>query len=193
MKLEEWNYPVFQQMEVNMLVLGIDPSSNFIGLAIVEIDLKTFTPKIINTHCINLKSIRDFPDNKEPIYYKAYVVRKYMMNLLGEYAFDKVVYEKPFINRLFMNAFPPVNSITTVMLECIHSFDPTIAITPYSPKEIKKGVGDAKADKDKMKILVNNLDWVDINIDGISEHEIDALAVIHNYKNHFKTNKHNLI
>jgi len=159
-----------------MKILGVDPSTNFIGMALFTIDDKTLD--IINiepfTYSLDKPAVSHMPN---------YVVDR-LLRLDKEFYeyvrnnnIDWLAIEAGFINRLRPAAFGPLSkSIHTLESAFIRATN-TRNITEYAPTLVKSYLKTESGTKEDMLKAVAGNKELNKYILGQSEHAIDAIAI----------------
>jgi Holliday junction resolvasome RuvABC endonuclease subunit len=166
------------------VILSIDPGINNCGLAVIDLNKKF---KVLET--LNVRNTRKFsPEEKEveAVYgnrvVKVKAIHKAILDLLDEYDIDEVVLEAPFYNALTPVAFSSLLEVIVSIKYCI-IIEKELGFTLIEPLVIKKLFANrAQAKKDYMReMLYSRVENKDIlmkkDIEELTEHEIDAIAV----------------
>lgn len=167
-------------------ILGVDPSSTMVGFCYMNIELPT--GRIVHTLAWSLDLHRtDYysAPNAECVgdrVERIHALYKYIIDFLPSYSPDFIVCESPFSNIKFPQAGLTLSEVFSSIKLAIGHWNPCKTMYMLPPKSAKKELGDANADKTKMKNLVRgilphiNLSK-DIGYESIDEHAIDAIAV----------------
>lgn len=161
-----------------MIILSIDPGTIHLGITIFKLD------KDLNIE--NLKTIELLlkEDNKNitmpNLSYRVHKFSKEFRELLKEYHPNTVAFETPFINFRRPASVIPLAMIMGLITTIALDYDPYIYIHKISPSEVKNAIG-AKGNSDKdgvLKAIKKNKEISKhINLDNISDHEVDSIAV----------------
>jgi len=167
---------------MSIRIMGIDPSSNYIGLTILNIDAKTFNIIDIITSVLDMSHITQTSNLMSLMHEKQIYLDIVFTGMLIDIAPDVVAIESPFINVRRPNAVIPLASMISVMTTRIKTVNPCILTRLYSPKAAKVVAG-AKGNADKtdvLKALKKNTDLMSMlpgNIDSYTDHETDSIAI----------------
>ena len=167
-------------------IIGIDPGSSFLGLAIMNVDLYTGTIHAIETHTITPATVyqgmqyvggraSDLDSSG-----RTNLIAPQVAYYLRLYQPVAVAIETPFYNRRFPGAFAVLqHQLTTLCNNVIIPTLPYVDIHGYAPMVIKKAVGaKVRGGKEAVRLAVADLglDAFVNNYHSISEHEVDAIA-----------------
>ena len=157
-------------------IIGIDPGTNT-GIAVYTIDTN-FNILNIDTYTILLNNYVNEDNTVLGKDSERYLVLGNLIEeLLEKYNPIAIALESAFINKKFMGSGMKVMGYISVILYVIKKFNPNILLCKLAPKSVKKKAGDATANKDKMKELVNETILQYIDIEKESEHSIDAISI----------------
>lgn len=177
-----------------MRILGIDPGSNDLGIAIIEVHPETFEPKAVYASTIHLKKLLHLYEQCEQIHgekiAKLFALEKAMKKLLQAWMPDVVVSESPYMGK-FPAAYAALVECLSAIRRALHEHDPNMPLHTLDPATIKAylGVSGKSGDKDKIyEALCGHKELVQaIDLDELDEHAHDALAVAHaKYKRLFE-------
>jgi len=161
-------------------IIAIDPGNN-VGVTIYTLNDTTYDIVNIVTTTVTLSN-RVAVDNKtssimlERIHY----LNEYFYKLLEEYEPLVVVSEAAFLNSRFPKAVMQLSQYIASVELAIRKFDKHIKLLRYPPKLIKKNIGaTGNADKEAMLKCVKTIKNITkfIDVETVSEHEIDSLAI----------------
>jgi len=167
-------------MNDDFKILAIDPSSYFVGIALLTIDSGTYELKSIETGLLNIGVKKEVSSTHNPRFDRILLLEKLIAKILHENKPLVLTYERGFHNSKTPGAFEPlIMSTTTIINKALNIF-PNITIIPFSPGKVKNAMGaKGNCNKDEMKEACRTnkrlLKFVDTT--KISEHEIDAVAV----------------
>lgn len=167
-------------------LVGIDPGTDNLGLAVLTIDPKTY--EIIETTAATYRGGRlEHYDVRVSAIQGDRLARllAHRCNLVERFAEIKptmVASEAPFYNRLRPNAYGPLVESLWVIKEAVWSYDGTMALREIDPPTVKKGVMAKELKgkepmKDALKALHQELRLSEAQIDAMDEHSVDAVAV----------------
>ena len=159
-------------------IVGIDPSTNYVGLANFFIDSKTFEIVAIDTTTITLANIVA-PDNLTRQEFANQYLFSFLTEYFSTYPVIGLAIESAFINKFRISSYGPLTRIIqTIHMSYRDVYGNINRIIEYAPLLVKKHIGkEFFIDKDGTKnaILQSNLkNYIRPNI---SEHEYDAIAI----------------
>ena len=162
----------------NFSIIGIDPSTNYVGLANFIIDSNTFKIINIDTTTINLVNIVP-PYN----YNRQEFANLYLFNFLVDY-FNMypalgLAIESAFINKFRISSYGPLTkTIQTVQMAYNTVYGNINRIVAYAPLLVKKHIGkEYFTDKLGTQNAILNSHLSNYIRPNISEHEYDAIAI----------------
>ena len=177
-------------------ILCSDPSSNYVGIAILNINSNTMEINNIDTMLFNLNVVKHEVLNYDAVTHRIRLLEKLFARLVRAYNPIILAFERGFHNPRTPGSFAPLLMSTTTMVNTTLRFNPMVHIEAFSPGEVKNAMGQkGNCKKDVMKKaclespIINK--YVDAN--AITEHEIDACAVGLCALNHYKRVKITLL
>ncbi|KQC09361.1 MAG: crossover junction endodeoxyribonuclease RuvC [Candidatus Cloacimonas sp. SDB] len=147
-----------------MIILGIDPGSNFCGYGVLEID----KGKIIAAGCdvIKIKKTLKLAE-------KLYEIHKGISCIISKYKPDIAAVESIFYGKNISSAFTLGHARGAILLALAQQ---GIPITEFSPREVKKSVvGNGNASKEQVQYMVQKI--LNLKNEPRSQDATDALAV----------------
>ncbi len=163
-------------------VITIDPSTTNVGIVISAINQRTF--KIIKTNNYTF-----IPDKNAELDERLWIIYKHMTDLFNRVKPDYVIHETSFSGRLSPAAAAPLAmTIWNIRLAYMNLKGSTRGLFKIPPISIKAAVGNTKADKDEMLILVKSLKELKPFLTGLeTEHEIDAIAILYTFLKYIRS------
>jgi len=147
-----------------MIILGVDPGTNFTGFGIIKTNKNTFT-KIVNG-LIKLPANKTLPEKLEIIYGE-------LNKLVKTYKPDEFAIETAFYGKNVQSAMKIGYARGVSILAAIHNKVPT---SEYSPREVKKSVvGNGAASKEQVSFMIKSL--LKLKNEKMKFDESDALAI----------------
>lgn len=173
------------ELDVPYRILSVDPGTDTIGFAIVDLDLATFE--------ITITYARTLATNKRrlinPLYEQAHgtsyakrtLIQKHASYLLHRFEPHAMAVESPFLGRL-PQAFEALIEVRTFLRRALVKYDVGMSMELYSPTHVKNAVGVSGKSKDKndMTEALRKLDvtWGEgVSLEALDEHSVDAIAV----------------
>jgi len=159
----------------NYTIIGIDPGSNT-GVSIYTLDANTNAIVNIETSLYVLGNYCE----ENTLFNRVNILNKICNSLYDNYMPVAVGMETAFLNSRFPKAVMQLSQYIAITEYSFYTKHPFIKIYNYPPKLIKMCIGaGGNAKKDDMTLAVKNIPEIanNINIDSLSEHEIDALAI----------------
>lgn len=171
------------------IIYGIDPGSIRLGLSLCRYDFKHDKILSISTTTIAVDKLCVDPMQTDVRGAKAARLTALSELLYGRMCIDRPVVlslEAPFYNRLRPNAYGTLVETSDAIKLAYNRYSPILPLHPYPPLVVKKAVG-VKKSIGKENVTMAMLDIEEIcthlpaNLTGMSEHEIDAVAVCYTY------------
>ncbi len=147
-----------------MIILGIDPGSNFCGYGILKIENR----KITAAGCDVIKVAQSLSLGK-----KLHEIHTEICKVIEEYKPDIAAVESIFYGKNIRSAFTLGHARGTILLALAQH---NIPISEFSPREVKKSVvGNGNASKEQVQYMVQRI----LNLKEIpaSQDAADALAI----------------
>tara|TARA_B100000929_G_scaffold259610_1_gene223466 strand:- start:5185 stop:5784 length:600 start_codon:yes stop_codon:yes gene_type:complete len=174
-------------------ILSIDPGSDTLGIALIDVDLCHFTATLVHANTLNAtRAIRQFPFTVE-----TFGERQARLNThasgLRDYLFSArphcVISEAPYMGR-FPQAFETLVECMYMMRGVVAEYDPSMCMETIDSPSAKKAVGapgkrpkgmSKEAYKETVRHGIRALPKLHLApgvlIDHCDEHAIDAIAV----------------
>ena len=166
-------------MKDNITLLGIDPGTSTLGLAIFHLNTELEIVKI-ETRCINTtKEKTKFRENAN-LEYRIAVIGHEIEAALTTYRPVGMAIEMPFINPRRIGSVIPLARLLGVLMDRSIQSNPYRMIYKKSPSEVKNAVGArGGADKDAVLAAVQNIKEISdlIKLEDLTDHEVDAIAI----------------
>lgn len=161
-------------------IMGIDPGSRNLGIAIFYINSYTLDIEEIIPIPISLNKYFIYSSNKSSLTNRLHYLRQEFKEILEAYNPVAISIESGFINPRMPGAVIPLASAITIMSSVIMQYDMDISIIDYPPSIIKKAVG-ANPLGNKSPVfnaLSKNKEISNIvNLDLLTEHCVDSIAI----------------
>lgn len=160
----------------NFNLIGIDPGTNT-GISVFEVNTQLELVNI-KTFDINLNKYADENSNgltKDVDRYLA--LFDLVTEVVTTYKPRAVAIESAFINNKFKGSGLKLAGYVSVVITAIKKQDKNIILCKLAPKSVKKFMGDATANKDKMLAMLGNELSNFIDVTTMSEHTIDATSI----------------
>lgn len=149
-----------------MLILGIDPSLRYTGLAILDTDLH---------HILYTRTIRT--SRIEPMQFRLDHIYSHIREIIALHQIREVAIETQYMGR-YAAALKIAMAYAACLLACEHH-DHIVRIGHYSPACIKKNIArHGRADK-KMVIEAVRCIYPHPTLASIDSHMADAIALAH--------------
>ena len=152
-------------------LLGVDPGTNILGYAIVEVEQKKL--QLIDMGVIYLKKMQDHQDKLQHIFER-------LQSIIEIYQPREMAIEAPFYGKNPQSMLKLGRAQGVAIAAAITK---GVRITEYSPKKIKQSVtGNGNAAKEQVAAMLSNI--LDFKLDGYYLDATDALAtaVCHFYQ-----------
>ncbi len=146
-----------------MIILGVDPGSNFTGYAVIKNDKNIITR--ITSGVIKLPSVKSLSQKLEIIYDE-------LNKIIRKHSPDEFVIETAFYGKNVQSTLKIGYVRGVSILAAAHN---KVPVNEYSPREIKKAVvGNGAAAKEQVNFMVKNILKID---EKMKYDESDALAI----------------
>jgi len=170
-------------------IIGIDPGTTTVGVAIVDVTLEY---KIVNieTILIDAKYV-NVNNNYTSLYNRLSYIENRIYEIIQTYRPHMVSHENAFLFHMRPGAYGPLSQSILAITNGIYKANPYMYIQGFAPKYIKKIFSDkGTSDKDGMLSYMRGINEITdlINIERISEHEIDAIAIVFTMIDHVQNN-----
>jgi len=173
----------------NFYIMGVDPGSRTLGVCMMEL-----SPELdivsVSTHNVIIDS-EDNVSMCENIVYRMRKLRFIIQSLYTIYNPAIISMESSFINASRMGAVIPLTKSIALLESVLNELDRFIKMTTIPPSVIKKVFKARQKGKEAVtEALENNSELshlVDVN--KMSEHEIDATAIAFTLREYLKVNK----
>jgi Holliday junction resolvasome RuvABC endonuclease subunit len=165
-------------MQPRIYLAGIDPSTNYIGLSIFEINPVDFKITGIHTRTINTADLITYNNIDRQEYVNNFLY-KYFTDLFRNIPIYYLAIESAFINKFRISSYGPLTRvIQTIRLAYVNTYRLN-HVVEYAPLYIKKTIGkEFYYDKEGTKQAVLSIPDIRKYINSnLSEHEYDALAI----------------
>ncbi len=147
-----------------MIILGIDPGTNYTGYGIIKQDKNSLT-RIANG-LIKLPA-------SQPISLRLEIIYDELNNIIKKYKPDEFAIETAFYGKDVQSAMKIGYARGVSILAAVHNKLPT---SEYSPREVKKSVvGTGAASKEQVSYMIKTI--LEIKEEKMRSDESDALAV----------------
>lgn len=168
--------------------IAIDPGSRTLGLAVLEYDFETNTLTVLFTRCLSLDEgmshLQYMVDLVGTRRARLYLIHRFLTEQIREWCPGFVIMETPYMGS-FAQVFKVLVEIEQTIGAIVSDFGNGIALLKIDPSTVKKtiGVSGKSGDKSLMLAAVKGLSNLvlkeGIDLDLITEHEVDAIAVGH--------------
>lgn len=171
------------------IVYGIDPGSIRLGLSVFTLHFKTYQILDIHTETIEVDKLYVDPNLVDVRGYKTARLMELSNLLYDKMCVDQPVVlsiESPFYNRFRPNAYGTLVETTDYIKLAYNNYNNMLPLHSYPPLTVKKAVGvkksKGKENVSKAIMAIGELTChLPHNLTGMSEHEIDAVAVAYTY------------
>jgi crossover junction endodeoxyribonuclease RuvC len=155
-------------MSKNYKILGVDPGTNIMGYAILQVDNKDL--KLITMGVVNLKSYPDHQTKLKEIYLQ-------LQEIIETYLPSQMAVEAPFYGKNIQSMLKLGRAQGVCMAAAITM---GLDIIEYSPKKIKQSItGNGNASKEQVSAMLTNLLSVNLNNEYLDATDALATAVCH--------------
>jgi crossover junction endodeoxyribonuclease RuvC len=148
-----------------MIILGIDPGYDRLGIAVIEKNTKG-KEKLLHSNCLQTSA-------KDDISIRFLAIGTEVARIIKEYKPEAVALETLFITKNQKTAMRVAEARGVIIYEAVRA---GIPIFEYSPMQIKSAItSDGKSDKERIIKMVHIL--IDIPAKKTVDDEYDAIAV----------------
>lgn len=169
-----------------------DPGLNNIGLAVFNVVFDDRTPYIesIYAETLTTKNVKEITGYDVDLTEEQFVKKKNMVASVAKFVQDEnpciFVTETAFFDRLHPTSYAILSTIISEVFDEVLQHDPNIVLGKLAPKAVKKVFGIAgQKGKDPVKdavVCVKEItDVLTVDIETLSEHAIDAIAIGYAY------------
>lgn len=149
---------------MGLRILGIDPGTNFLGFAVIEVNQKK--PTLMEMGVLKLKYVQDPHQKLNQIYVS-------VTNLIIKYSIEEFAIEAPFFGKNVQAMLKLGRAQGVAMAAAINQ---KVIIKEYSPKKVKMAItGNGNASKEQVARMLPIL--LKSAVDQKSLDATDALAV----------------
>lgn len=168
--------------------LSLDPGSRTLGLAILEYDFDTGLLHVLYTVCLDtdqgLKNLRYMEDSIGSRQVRLKIIGDFLRNQIEEWMPSFFIMETPYMGG-YAQAFKVLVEVMRTIEMAVLEYSGVIPLYKIDPSSVKKmiGVKGNCGDKDLMLAAVKEIKDLTlatgVDLDLITEHEVDAIAVGH--------------
>lgn len=152
-------------------ILGVDPGTNQLGYAIIEIRGKQI--KLITLGVLNLKSYKDHQTKLKEIFLQ-------LQEIIETYLPRQMAVEAPFYGKNVQSMLKLGRAQGVAMAAAITM---GIEITEYAPKKIKQSVtGNGNASKEQVAAMLNSILKMKIETNNLDATDALGAAICHYYQ-----------
>ena len=161
-----------------MVILSIDPGTNYTGVTFWTLSDNTLDIVDIKSFTIDL-TIIDYMTERYKIIQRINVLIETLEQWMDVYKPYYLVIEAGFINMLRPAAYGPIANTIFAIENLFIDKTKSYNIVEYPPKYVKQYVSVGTADKNDIKSAISTITDITkyININTLSEHAIDSLAI----------------
>ena len=166
-------------------ILGVDPGNNT-GICVLTIDSYTFKIIKVDSWLLELDVLTNSKNDIVRLRFLSNVIKR----ILKRFDIKIMGVELAFMNIRFPKAGIKLAQYVTTIIQAIDQYNDRMPIYTLAPKLVKTSfTKNGTAEKDDMleEIKKRDLDGI-LNIDSMSEHEIDAFAVASTVLEYYKKN-----
>jgi crossover junction endodeoxyribonuclease RuvC len=133
-------------LQVDRIILGIDPGTNIMGYALIQISGKEM--KLITLGVLQLGKIDDHAEKLKRIFDRT-------LSLINEYKADDMAVEAPFFGKNVQSMLKLGRAQGVAIAAAMYR---NIPIAEYSPKKIKQSItGNGNASKEQVAAMLQSL------------------------------------
>lgn len=174
----------------NFNILAIDPGLNNTGVAVYNCSYNLENINGISAFSLNTDKINEI-DSADPFYHTERVLKlarmkQAMDSILLQLNPCLIICESPFFNRLRPSAYQALVQVITIFQQSALDYNPNVPFCFIEPLLVKKKIGAGfTSGKESVKDMVSKNDYLMeklvVDLDGLDEHAIDAIAIAYGY------------
>lgn len=168
-------------------VIGIDPGSHTLGVAVVSFHLVTHCLTVISAHTVDADKLLTFyPQDITDIHgerrSRLIALQSYLLSYFTHVDPDVIVSESPFMG-MRVSAFETLTECCAALREAVYQYKQSKPLVMVSPTEAKKAVGvkgkgTTKDDVKRGVFNIPNIQFLNtVSVELLDEHAVDAIAV----------------
>lgn len=165
-------------------IVGIDPGTSTLGLAVLEIDATTYDFISISATTYQGKYLPGYDKQLSKMhgdsFARVHAYRSYLLDKFNLINPSVIASEAPFFHRLHPAAFAPLVEIVSAIKEAVYYYDAYMPLTTVPPLNVKRAIMAQGNDKSDMRTALERYTPFSIAssiIAAMDEHSIDACAV----------------
>lgn len=168
-------------------ILGIDPGTSILGMAIINIDAVTFEILKIEPISINVSNGVNLDIFQDDVISRLMRLKNVIEMVLRDYAPIAVSIEAGFINLARPGAFGPLSKALMVIENAVIEYNRFVKVFKFPPSVIKNAVGaklrvkktDPLSIKDEMSLAITRIPELACKFNPFkrTEHEVDGVAI----------------
>ena len=175
--------------ENKLVVVGIDPGVEHLGLSVLHLDVYTHEVSLVTSITLHgeqlLRNRPDLVDSLKARYGKLHLYGEIVNSIFHDYNVHAVAIEQPFLGR-FPTAYASLLECCMQVRHELFKYNPTILLDCIDPPTIKINVGTAGGSNDKNDMTESIKDRIahgdiindyGVDIDSLDEHAIDSIAI----------------
>ena len=166
-----------------MVIMSVDPGTINCGVVFWKLNNKL---NIESIDTINIK----LSDNLD-VFMRILELENIVKDLITKYQPVWLVIEAGFINKFRPQAYGPISNTIFAIKKQIYEFNRLPTFTEIPPKKVKQLIGaTGSGDKDAVKKAVGEISEITdkVNLDTLTEHQVDALAIGYVFINELRKN-----
>lgn len=164
-------------------LLSIDPGTNTLGIAIIDIDIVKKTKTLVYAYTFEagryLDAYQDHPqwENVEEKYWRLHRHEENLYGLLLHYRPHMVVHESAFMGK-FPKAYQGLTECLCAIRQAISRYSLTLPILPITPMEVKWAIGGVKKEEVLKSVSeLKDLQNLNLYLPYLDEHAVDSIAI----------------
>lgn len=171
-------------------ILAIDPGTDTMGIVVVDVDIETFHPTLVDECTINAKKshqVKDKLSEHNTLLNRdiqlAYIEEK-LRDILRQVEPDTIASESPFLNPSNVTSFEALTECFKMIRTTVYAYRPSMMVYRIAPAVAKSAVGVSHMGTDKHDIykgvercIATGYLTSNVDIEAMSEHAVDAVTV----------------
>lgn len=152
-------------------ILGVDPGTNFLGYAVIQVQKKKLT--IVKMGVVKMKHLESQPLKLKKIFER-------LTEIIGSTAPSEMAIEAPFFGKNVQSMLKLGRAQGVAIAAGITK---GVEVTEYSPKKIKQSItGNGNASKEQVAAMLANILKVKLDEQTLDATDALATAVCHHFK-----------
>ena len=170
--------PYWRKYNMEKLIIGIDPRTNFMGYAIIRTTGKNCRPELVVSGVVDMKKVED-------PYLKLQRIFQRTLQVIDSYHPDELAIESQFYGKNIQSMLKLGRAQGVAIAAALQR---NIPIFEYAPKKIKMSItGTGEASKEQIALLLGKFMVMPDTISTLDETDAIAIAYCHHLQGSLPT------